>query len=101
MFSATSKVFTSNCRLLTVTLRVSCGCFCSIRLCGARGFSKLRSLMYWPWIVSGPACGWPGVAASAVRPPRPHAASAAELAAHAEFLKKLSDPMWLKAEVAP
>jgi DNA polymerase-3 subunit epsilon len=39
-----------------------------------------------------------GVAASAVRPPRPHAASAAELAAHAEFLKKLSDPMWLKAE---
>jgi DNA polymerase III subunit epsilon len=42
-----------------------------------------------------------GVAASAVRPPRPHAASAAELAAHAEFLKKLSDPMWLKAEVAP
>jgi DNA polymerase-3 subunit epsilon len=37
-----------------------------------------------------------GVAASAVRPPRPHAASAAELAAHAEFLKKLSDPMWLK-----
>jgi DNA polymerase-3 subunit epsilon len=42
-----------------------------------------------------------GVAASPVRPPRPHAASAAELAAHAEFLKKLSDPMWLKAEAAP
>lgn len=39
-----------------------------------------------------------GVAASPVRPPRPHAASAAEMAAHAEFLKKLSDPMWLKAE---
>ena len=42
-----------------------------------------------------------GVAANAVRPARPHAASAAELAAHAEFLKKLSDPMWLKAEAAP
>jgi DNA polymerase III subunit epsilon len=32
-----------------------------------------------------------------VRPPRPHAASAAELAAHAAFLKQLSDPIWLKA----
>ena len=42
-----------------------------------------------------------GVAASAVRPARPHAASAAELLAHAEFLKKLSDPLWLKAEAAP
>jgi DNA polymerase-3 subunit epsilon len=29
------------------------------------------------------------------RPPRPHAPSAAELAAHAEFLKKLKDPVWL------
>lgn len=32
-----------------------------------------------------------------VRPARPHAASAAELAAHAEFVAKLSDPLWLKA----
>lgn len=31
-----------------------------------------------------------------VRPARPHAASAEELAAHAEFLKKVSDPIWLK-----
>jgi len=31
-----------------------------------------------------------------VRPARPHAASPAELAAHAEFLKKISDPIWLK-----
>jgi len=31
-----------------------------------------------------------------VRPARPHAASAAELAAHAEFLTKVSDPIWLK-----
>lgn len=33
-----------------------------------------------------------------VRPARPHEASAAELAAHAEFLKKLKDPLWLKSE---
>src|SRR5690242_399969 len=32
-----------------------------------------------------------------VRPPRPHEASAAELAAHAEFLKQINDPLWLKA----
>jgi DNA polymerase-3 subunit epsilon len=31
-----------------------------------------------------------------VRPARPHVASATELAAHAEFLKKVSDPIWLK-----
>ena len=29
-----------------------------------------------------------------VRPPRPHAASAAELAAHAAFLEKLKNPLW-------
>ncbi len=60
MLSVTSKVLASNCRVATFTLRVSCGCFCSIRLCGARGFSKLRSLMYWPCKVSGLAgagCG--------------------------------------------
>ena len=31
-----------------------------------------------------------------VRPARPHAASESELAAHAEFLKKVTDPIWLK-----
>src|SRR5258708_26685920 len=31
-----------------------------------------------------------------VRPPRPHAASAVELAAHAAFLLQLSDPLWLQ-----
>lgn len=35
----------------------------------------------------------------ALRPPRPHAASAAELAAHAEFLNKINEPIWLKVEV--
>src|SRR5436305_3721501 len=60
MVRVTSKVLASNCRVATLTLSVSCGCFCSIRLCGARGFSKLRSLMYWPWMVSGlgACCGW-------------------------------------------
>ena len=33
-----------------------------------------------------------------IRPPRPHAASPAELAAHLEFLKKISDPLWLKVD---
>lgn len=30
------------------------------------------------------------------RPPRDHAASEAELARHAEFLKKISDPLWTR-----
>ena len=32
-----------------------------------------------------------------VRPPRPHAPSAAELAAHVAFLAQISEPLWLKA----
>jgi DNA polymerase-3 subunit epsilon len=32
-----------------------------------------------------------------VRPARPHAPSAAELAAHVAFLAQISDPLWLKA----
>jgi DNA polymerase-3 subunit epsilon len=35
-----------------------------------------------------------------VRPPRPHAPSALELAAHAAFMLQLSDPLWLKAAAA-
>ena len=31
-----------------------------------------------------------------VRPPRPHAPSAVELAAHAAFMLQLSDPLWLQ-----
>lgn len=31
------------------------------------------------------------------RPPRPHAATAEELAAHAKFLEELTDPLWHKA----
>ena len=33
-----------------------------------------------------------------VRPPRPHAASDAELAAHAAFLAKLKEPLWLSTD---
>src|SRR4029077_9634674 len=60
--SATSKVLASNWRLVTWTLSESCGWVCSIRLCGARGFSKLRAFMYWPCMMSGPAgaCAGPG-----------------------------------------
>jgi DNA polymerase-3 subunit epsilon len=29
-----------------------------------------------------------------LRPPRPHAASEAELAAHAELLKQIKEPIW-------
>lgn len=32
------------------------------------------------------------------RPPRPHAPSTEELAAHAAFVAKLKDPLWLKAD---
>ena len=40
-----------------------------------------------------------GGTAIVIQPPRPHAASAAELAAHAEFVKKLGEAaLWLKAE---
>ena len=34
--------------------------------------------------------------AAPVRPPRPHAPSAEELAAHAAFVAKLDDPVWLR-----
>lgn len=37
-------------------------------------------------------------AASTARPPRPHAATAAELEAHRGFLAKLKDPLWLKLD---
>jgi DNA polymerase-3 subunit epsilon len=33
-----------------------------------------------------------------IRPPRPHAPSAEELAAHAEFVASLTDPLWVRLE---
>ena len=46
------------------------------------------------------AAGQLGAAAGPVRPPRPHAASEAELAAHAAMLAKMAAPLWL-AELSP
>lgn len=40
------------------------------------------------------------VAGGTIRPARPHAPSAGELAAHIAFLAKLSNPMWLKEQAA-
>jgi DNA polymerase-3 subunit epsilon len=50
--------------------------------------------------VAAPAAVLPVGATGEVRPPRPNAPSAEELAAHAEFLKKLEDPIWLKPDAA-
>jgi DNA polymerase-3 subunit epsilon len=44
------------------------------------------------------AVGLALAAGAIVRAARPHLPSAAELAAHAAFLAKLSNPLWLKAE---
>lgn len=46
--------------------------------------------------LAGVGAGMLVVANLPVRPPRPHAPSAAELTAHAAFLAQLKDPMWLK-----
>lgn len=49
-------------------------------------------------VVGLAAPGEPGPAAkNTQRPPRPHAPSAEERAAHAELLKSLTDPIWLKS----
>ncbi|MBS0519924.1 MAG: DNA polymerase III subunit epsilon [Proteobacteria bacterium] len=48
--------------------------------------------------VAASAVGLSVAADVPVRPPRPHAATELELAAHAEFLQKLKDPLWLKTE---
>ena len=43
------------------------------------------------------AVGAAEIATRAERPPRPHQASAEELAAHAAFVGKLKDPIWTRA----
>lgn len=42
----------------------------------------------------------PEIRTSVARPPRPHAPSAEELAAHAALLEKLKDPIWSRGEPA-
>jgi DNA polymerase-3 subunit epsilon len=58
---------------------------------------RQRDLGLAPEIVARAAAGMALAAGAVIRPARPHLPSAAELANHAAFLKKLSDPLWLKA----
>ena len=58
---------------------------------------RQRDLGLAPEIAAQSVAGVVAATGLPVRPPRPHAASAAELLAHAEFLKQLSEPLWLRA----
>ncbi len=58
---------------------------------------RQRDLGLAPEIAVQSAAGAMVATGLAVRPARPHAASAAELLAHQQFLKQLSDPLWLRA----
>jgi DNA polymerase III subunit epsilon len=40
------------------------------------------------------AAARPGITPAMIRPARPHAPSAAELARHAEFMNRIADPIW-------
>jgi DNA polymerase-3 subunit epsilon len=59
---------------------------------------RQRDLGLAPEMVARAAAGFALAAGAVIRAARPHVVSAAELAAHAAFLAKLSDPLWLKAE---
>ena len=58
---------------------------------------RQRDLGLAPEIAAQAVAGALAATGLPVRPARPHAASAAELAAHAEFLKQLFEPVWLTA----
>jgi DNA polymerase-3 subunit epsilon len=58
---------------------------------------RQRDLGLAPEIAARAVAGLALAAGAIVRAARPHVPSAAELAAHAQFLKKLSEPLWLKA----
>src|SRR6516225_2426818 len=55
---------------------------------------RQRDLGLAPEIAGEVVAGMLAATGLPVRPARPHAPSPAELAAHAEFLKQLSDPLW-------
>ena len=59
---------------------------------------RQRDLGLAPEIAARAVAGLALAAGVAIRAARPHLPSAAELAAHAAFLGKLSEPLWLKAE---
>ncbi|MBO6561705.1 MAG: DNA polymerase III subunit epsilon [Nisaea sp.] len=48
----------------------------------------------------GGEAAMPEIRTSVARPPRPHAPSAEELAAHAALLEKLKDPIWNRSDAA-
>jgi DNA polymerase-3 subunit epsilon len=58
---------------------------------------RQRDLGLAPEIAARAVAGLALAANAVIRAARPHVPSAAELAAHATFLKKLSEPLWLKA----
>jgi DNA polymerase-3 subunit epsilon len=58
---------------------------------------RQRDLGLAPEIAARAVAGLALATGAIVRAARPHVPSAAELAAHAAFLKKLSEPLWLKA----
>lgn len=58
---------------------------------------RQRDLGLAPEIAARAVAGLALAAGAVVRAARPHVPSATELAAHAAFLAKLSDPLWLKA----
>jgi len=58
---------------------------------------RQRDLGLAPELAARAVAGLALAAGAVVRAARPHVPSAAELAAHAAFLGKLSDPLWLKA----
>jgi DNA polymerase-3 subunit epsilon len=58
---------------------------------------RQRDLGLAPEIAARAVAGLAMAAGAVVRAARPHLGSPAELAAHAAFLAKLSDPLWLKA----
>jgi DNA polymerase-3 subunit epsilon len=59
---------------------------------------RQRDLGLAPEMVAQVMAGVAPAAGTTVRPARPHAPTASELAAHLAFLGQLSDPLWLKTE---
>jgi len=61
---------------------------------------RQRDLGLAPEMAARVAMGVAMASTATLRPPRPHAATAFELAAHMAFLKQLTEPLWLK-DAAP
>lgn len=59
---------------------------------------RQRDLGLAPEMVAQVVAGMAPAAGTTIRPTRPHAPTAAELAAHLAFLGQLTNPLWLKAE---